>query len=454
MKRARDRASRRRGSGLNRWQAIPLAIGSIAGSGILFLPSTVYAETGRNSLLVWLAATAACLPMLVMFQDMVRANPAGDGIEAFIRAGLGDLVGRCVPLMFISVVIIGLPLGAVVAGRYVAHALGAGTPVIVAAAVTVLGAAVAANLAGARTNTWVQHAGAAALFTMAVVLLTAAAARGGSGVSAVTPDWHHLGVLLPGVLLAFWTFIGFENLTFLSREFRRPESDFLPVTATALGIYGLLTALLTMAIAVRVPRRSVDSVTGLFQLAHTMQPRQLLGTAVAIVAFGAATINTTAWVWGVSRLTANAARLAIIPSAFAHTTPAGVPRRAVLLLAACFAVTLTVLILIPGILIDALAAASAIFIMLYLLSIVSYLRVRRPSLRSLANVPLLLLFGASLIESGWRSAYGLIVLLAALTAQIQHRRRRRRADATRSKAGADEPHRRAAAARVVRSRPG
>jgi Secreted repeat of unknown function len=58
-------------TGLSRRQALPLAVGSIAGSGILFLPSAVYVEAGRNSLLVWLLATAACLPMLLMFEDMV-----------------------------------------------------------------------------------------------------------------------------------------------------------------------------------------------------------------------------------------------------------------------------------------------------------------------------------------------------------------------------------------------
>ena len=52
------------GRGLTRWQAIPLAIGSIAGSGILFLPSAVYARAGNNSLLVWALSTLLCLPML------------------------------------------------------------------------------------------------------------------------------------------------------------------------------------------------------------------------------------------------------------------------------------------------------------------------------------------------------------------------------------------------------
>jgi amino acid transporter len=104
---------------------------SVAGSGILFLPSPVYVEAGRNSLLVWVLAPLVCLPMLLMFEDMVRANPTGNGIQACIRAGLGDVVGRCVPLLFLSLVAVGLPAGSLVAGRYVASALGAGESVTV-----------------------------------------------------------------------------------------------------------------------------------------------------------------------------------------------------------------------------------------------------------------------------------------------------------------------------------
>ncbi|WP_415857141.1 hypothetical protein [Sinomonas sp. G460-2] len=44
--------------------------------------------------------------------------------------------------------------------------------------------------------------------------------------------------LLPGVLLAFWAFVGFENLTFLGRDLRDPRRHFLPVSAVAPGLYG------------------------------------------------------------------------------------------------------------------------------------------------------------------------------------------------------------------------
>lgn len=412
--------------GLSRRQAIPLAIGSVAGSGILFLPSAVYAEAGTNSLLVWLLSTLVCLPMLLMFEDMVRANPDGDGIEAFIRTGLGKVFGRCVPLMFVSLVIVGLPSGAMVAGRYVAQALGADAVLAAVAAAAVLIAAVASNLAGVKTSAQVQSAGTWALVAMAAVLIVAAIPGVSDGLPAVTPDFSSLGVLLPGVMLAFWAFAGFENLTFLSKEFRDPHRDFLPVSATALGVYGLFTILLTVAIAVRIPRSEVDEVTGLLQLAQTTEPRQLVVFAVTVIAFGAMVLNAVAWVWGVSRLVVGAASSGILPRKLAVTTESGVPRRAIFLLSGLFAVVGVVLVLKPDVIVDAVATASAIFIVLYLLSIVSYARVRGFTVRSVLNLLLLVVLGASLIQSGWRSLYAVAVLAIALAVQlIQHRRTER-----------------------------
>jgi amino acid efflux transporter len=93
----------------------------------------------------------------------------------------------------------------------------------------------------------------------------------------------------------------------------------------------------------------------------------------------------------------------------------------VLLLGSLFTVVLTVLAEVPGILVDAVAAASAIFIVLYLLCIVSYLRVRGLVVRSVVNLLLLAPLAASLVQSGWRSLYGVVVLVLALVAQLVQR---------------------------------
>lgn len=209
------------------------------------------------------------------------------------------------------------------------------------------------------------------------------------------------------------------------REFRRPDRDYLPVSASALAVYGLLTILLTIAIAMRVPARQVDEVVGLLQLARTVHSSQVVVATVAVIAFGTMTLNATAWVWGISRLLAGAAGTGILPRRLAATTSNGVPGGAVLLLGGLFAVVLGILALVPRILVDAVAATRAIFIVMYLLTIVSYARVRGLTVRSVLNLLLLVLMGASLVQAGWRSVYGVAVLVLALAAQFAQRRRLR-----------------------------
>jgi amino acid efflux transporter len=409
-----DRSNGRGRKGLTRWQGVPLAIGSIAGSGILFLPSAVYARAGNNSLVVWTVATLMSLPMLLMFEDMVRSNPDGRGVETFVQMGLGPVFGRAVPLTYIGLVIVGLPSGTFVAGRYVARALGAPAGITVAIAVAILLTAVVINFAGLRASSRIQTLATWGLVLVASMLLVSAIPAAGRGVRMVAPSTDHLGAVLPAVVLAFWAFSGFENLTFLAREFRDPERDFLPVCAAALSAYGLFTILLTVAIAVTVPRADVDQVVGLLQLAASVGYGRLLIWAVAVIACSAMLLNSVAWVWGVSHLVRDAATNGTIPRAFATVDRHEAPRRAFLLLAAMFSATCVVLTLRPDWVVDATAAASAIFMLLYILTIVSYVRVRGVSARSVLNAALLVVMVVSLAESRWVVIYGVLVLAAAL----------------------------------------
>ena len=410
--------------GLSRWQAVPLAIGSVAGSGILFLPSAVYAQAGQNSMIVWIVSTALCLPMLLMFDDMVRSNPDGRGIEAFIRLGLGDVFGRCVPPMFIALVVVGLPSGAFVAGRYVSRAFSLDRGAVIAVAVAVLAAALVVNFVGGRASARVQTIITWALVIAAAVLLVSAVPSA-DGIDHVIPDGSGLGTVMPGVLLAFWAFAGFENLTFLAREFKDPAKDFLPVSAIALGVYGAFTVLLTIAIAVIVPRGDVDELAGLLQLAQGIGFGSVVIWLVTAIACAAMLLNAVAWVWGVSQLVGDAAETRLLPARFARTSTHGVARPALGLLAVLFTPACLLLAWRPSLAVDTAAAASAIFMLLYILSIISYVRVRGLTLRSGTNLALLLVIAVSLVGSGWQALYGVVVLAVVLAVQLIQRRVRR-----------------------------
>ena len=390
-------------AGLSRRAAIPLAFGSIAGSGILSLPSAVYAEAGASSLLVWVVAALICVPMLLMFQDTMKLSGDGDALQALVTRGTRPWAGAAMPLMFLFVVAIGLPTGCVVAGRYVERGLGwsGGGPVIAAA---LLALSLATNFPRGKASNAVQLLGSAGLVATGVVLIIVGAGQATQPLD-LAPRSDAFHVLLPGVLLAFWAFVGFENLTFLSRDLRDPRRDFLPVSLAALALYGAFVIALTMTVAVCVQQQSVDPVAGLLQLSNSAA----MQAVVVVVALAAMFINSTAWVRGVSQLVANAARDGYFPAVMQHHQAS---RTA--LLATLFATTLTVLSLAPELTVDALAASSAVFVLIYLICIISYLRTFGVTIRSWLNVLLVPIMATALVQSGIRSAYGLIVASGCL----------------------------------------
>lgn len=403
-----------RPAGLTRVSAIPLAFGSIAGSGILSLPSAVYSESGTASALVWVLAAAACLPMLLMFRDAMAMSGDGDALQTLVSRGLRPWVGSAMPLMFLFVVAIGLPAGCVVAGRYVEDgaSLPGAAPVTASA---ILGVALVSNLLGGRVGRGVQLAGSTVLVVTGLVLIVSGVGRASHSVDVVPnqADWGHV---LPGVLLAFWAFVGFENLTFLGRELRRPAQDFLAVSTVALTVYGVFALGLTLTIAATVEQGSVDPVTGLLQLAT----HRGVQAGVAVVALAAMLINAAAWVRGVDHLVAGAARDGRLPAPLVR-----LPLARTALLATLFGAALVLLTTRPDLIVPALAASSAVFVIIYLTCTVAYVRVVGLTARSALNALLVPAMVVTLVESGGRSLYGVIVAITCL-AWCGARRRRGR----------------------------
>jgi amino acid efflux transporter len=403
---------------------IALAVGSVAGSGILFLPSLTYQIAGHDALVVWGAATLLCFPLLLVFADMVRRVPDGSGLEGFIALGLGRHVAATVPPLFLSLVCLGLPAGSLVAGQYLAHATGGGRPVQLAAALAVLGVAAVANLGGARAGARGQSILTWALLASAVVLLALTFPNAHAGYGAVRPVLRELGPSLSGVVAAFWAYTGFENLTFIAGELRNPRRDFLPAALVALTAYGLLGVALTANVAGVVARERVDPVTGLAQLAATISPPRLAVSAITAIALTLMAANAASWTWGMSRLVYASASAGRLPSWFARLDRRAVPRRAIVALTVAFAAVTCVTVAAPRLLVELVLAASTVFMLLYVLALVSYLRTeRRPSRRLLAGALLafMLAVGAG---AGWKVLYPLAVFAVALGTSLARSRRR------------------------------
>lgn len=398
-------------SGLGRAGGVAAGFASVVGAGLLGLPAAVLRETGSAAVLTWLVAAVLCVPMIVLFRDTVLRTPgSSDPLRDAVRSGLGRSWGDRIPLMFPMVVMIGLPTNAVVAASNLVIATGVAVPPTALAGL-LLGIAVATNLAGASAGARVQQWGAIALIAVLVGVLVWLLSQPQRS-PEVLPSVPALGAVPAGVLLAFWAFVGFENLTFLARDLSHPRRDFTAVSLIALGLLVTLAIGLTVAIAVQLPPAAVDPVTGLVDAARGLPGGPVGAVVVALAGTGGILLNALAWVRGVGLVLDSAARERLAPGWIAGPDPRQ-PRRAIGVLSIGFAVTLVVLQLVPGLVVDALAAASAVFVVIYLICIVAYARSTGPRPWTLANLALIPIMLVSLWQSGLRSVYAVVVLAAA-----------------------------------------
>lgn len=402
-----------------------LAIGSIAGSGILFLPSLTYALAGPDVLLVWLGSTLLCFPMLFMFSDMVKSVPDGSGIEGFIGRGLGPRVASSVPILFLALVSIGIPAGSLVAGQYLANLLGAGAGVQLASALVIIGIATAVNLVGVKTGARIQGIITWSLLAIATLICVLAYPYAKSSYGTIRPAFSQAQPVLSGIVVAFWAYAGFENLTFIAGEFRNPRRDFLLAMCIAFVVYGGLAITLTANVAAIIPRAQLSEVAGLFQLADTIEPRWLTTGGITVFALALMQINANSWLWGVSRLVYTSAGAHHLPSAFSALNGKQLPVRAILTLSAVFTFVTVLFSLFPALQVEALVIASVVFMFLYALCFVSYIKAEGRSIKAFAAALVFVFLLATLWTSGWRVAYPIVVFLGAVFAASRRHKGRR-----------------------------
>lgn len=406
-------SSRSRVSGWARIAALSAGVAaglaSVVGAGLIAVPAAVLHETGSGAVLTWLVAALACLPMIMLFRDTVVGSArSADPLRATIRAGLGRRAAAMVPLMFAMVVVVGLPSGSVMAARNLTAIMQVPVPEIALAAL-LLGVAVAVNLRGRMLGSAVERSGAVVLVAALIGVVTWSLLHPTRSPD-VLPDGPALALVPAGALIAFWAFIGFENLTFLARELPDPRRDFAPVAMTTLALLLALVLALTMAVVVQTAQ--ADPVTGVVDAVRSTPWGGVVAGVLAASGLLGMALNAVAWTRGVGIVISAAAADGLLPRAFA-AAPDATPRRAVLLLSAGFTVTLTILLVRPDLVVDMLGAASGVFVLIYIMCIVAYVRTAGLRVWGVANLLLVPLMAWTLISSGSRAIFPVAVLLVA-----------------------------------------
>jgi amino acid efflux transporter len=312
-------------------QGAALYVGAVLGTGVIALPALAAAVAGPASLLAWVGLAVLSAPLAATFAALGSRYPDAGGVATFARLAFGERAAAVVGWCFYWSIPLGAPAAALWAGAYVSAATGGGAATTDVSAGVLLVAVVAANAFGVHVTGRVQSALAILLtvFLIAAVALSLPSARLANLHPFAPHGWLAVG---HAATLLVWCFVGWEAVTHLTAEFRRPARDIPRATAAAVVVVGVMYLAVAFAvIAVLGPAGGSGSAPLADLLVAGVGGNARYPAAAAAVLLTLGTMNV--YFAGAAKLGAALGRDGALPGWFAAGSAAGrIPRRSLAVL--------------------------------------------------------------------------------------------------------------------------
>src|SRR6266511_2791509 len=198
-------------------QGTALYIGAVLGTGIIALPALAAQAAGPASLLAWLGLVLLSTLLAATFAALGARYPDAGGVSTYVRSAFGSRAAAVVGWCFYFAIPPGAPAAAMFGGAYVAAATGGGLRTAGRLQVTLAGLLVLLLLAAMFTA--LPHARVEHLWPFA------------------PHGWLAIG---SAAALLVWSCAGWEAITSLVGDFRRPRRDLIRAVTVALIVVGLL----------------------------------------------------------------------------------------------------------------------------------------------------------------------------------------------------------------------
>lgn len=217
---------------------ILIVVGTVIGSGIFLVPSTVLRQSGgdvRVALLVWVVAGVLSLLGALTYGELGAAKPEAGGLYAYIRDAFGPLPAFLYGWTAFFVISSGSVATLAVAFtsylRELVPVSPAGAKVV---AILMIAVIMAVNVRGTRKGADVQNVTTAikvgAIVLMGVLLIALGGGAAGGAAPVETAGGAPGGSLLAGIGLAMvgvlWAYEGWQYATFAAGETIDPQRTF------------------------------------------------------------------------------------------------------------------------------------------------------------------------------------------------------------------------------------
>ncbi|WP_028308035.1 APC family permease [Desulfitibacter alkalitolerans] len=395
---------------LGLFDSVALAIGSIIGSGLLLLPGLVYSISGADSIIAWILMGLFTIPFILIFADLTVKFPAADGVAGFVNNAFGKTLAQGATYLVIGSVPVGIPTLALIGANYLAYSFSLSYTTTLLAGFFIVLFTVGLNWNGSRFSSSVQN-----LSVVSLVILLFAVVVIGLPKAAANPGAYEFQFGIFGIweamALIFWAFLGWENMSFIAEEFKNPARDF----PKSMFISFVIIMILYLGISVNAVGLLNQSAPETVQAPIAEMFRVSVGSGlevwIGLVSFLIIIINGNAWVWGTSRLIFAGGRSGSLPVFFGKINNSrGVPRYSLAFILAAGGIT----ILLIGVMNIPLAffvkIVSQNFLMLYLLSILAYIKINTSVNKRIIGVFSLILCSFFLLIFGWGLIYSFVLL--------------------------------------------
>ena len=404
-------------------QGAAVSIGAVLGTGVIGLPALGAQVAGPASLVAWVVLIALSVPLATTFAALGARYPDSGGVSTYARKAFGPRAAAVVGWCFYFAVPAGAPAAAMFGGAYVAAAFGGGmrTTLLTAAGLIVI--VTLSNAGGLRVSGRVQLALAGIL---ALLLLTATIiALPHAELANLRPFAPH-GWLAVGSAAAVlvWGFAGWEAVSHLAADFRRPHRDLPRATAVALVVVGALylgIASVSLLVLGAATGSTEAPLAELLAIGAGAEVKVITAIVALLLTLGA----MNAYFAGAAKLGAALGRDGALPRWLARGSSAGeVPRRSLAVVAVLAALALSIVALAGVGPTPSVLLTTGSFVLVYVLGTAA--AVRLLPRRSWARRSAMVAFAGSvalLFTTGVYVLWTLVVAAAALG--YEHRSARR-----------------------------
>ena len=397
-----------------------LYVGALIGPGLLLVPALAVQAAGAASIIAWAALLVLSAPLALTFAALGVRHPVAGGVSAYVREGFGDEAAAITGGWFLTAVVLGAPAVSVIGGYYVADLTGSGTAVAAAVGLAMFATVLVANILGLRVSSGFQLVLSSVLIVVvAVAISVALPSRGGDHWTPfATHGWWAVGT---AASILVWLFVGWEAVAQLAGEFRRPDHDLPRAVGFAFAIVTVLYVGLAVAtIGVTAGTHSRVPLADLISVGFGRAGRD--ATAVLAVALTMGTMNV--YVGATAKLAASLAEEGALPLWLAGDSHRTIPRRPLYVYAPPVVAVIALVLAGVGTTTELVRATSACFIAVYVLALLSAVRILDGRDRVAAVVSLAL----SVAIAAFSAWYLAVPVVSAVLAFALHRRLRPRAE--------------------------